>query len=70
MSIVNIGTEFVWLIVFGGIVSWTKGKSARDQELVNTTTVVEIGQVLQCLLPSIIQYVWIIIKLLDNVLVS
>ena len=45
MSIINIGSEYIWLILFGGVVSWIKGKSARDQELVNTTNIVEIGEI-------------------------
>ena len=44
MSVMNLGMQYVWLILFGGAVSWTKGKSTRDQEIVKHTNVLELGK--------------------------
>ena len=43
MSVMNIGTRYAWVILFGGATSWEKGKSTREQTLVSDTAVLELG---------------------------
>lgn len=47
MSIMNIGAQYVWLIIFGGVKKWEKGKSTKDQGLSSDTTPIELGKLVQ-----------------------
>ena len=47
ISIMNIGAQYVWLVLFGGAKKWEKGKSTKDQGLSSDTTTIELGMLVQ-----------------------